>query len=83
MSTQDNTYKTTSLPLAGFLALYLPLESLSLDPNYRATFIFEETKELLDLVSLFLRDEASVNPTQYYHKVRDLKALIHERRNGE
>jgi len=71
------TYDTKDFPLAAFLVTSgLPLQAHTRIGNV-STFMFTETRQLIDLVSRFYSFQASVNPIAYANAFRNLKSIMY------
>jgi len=78
--TTMKTYETKDFPLAAFLVTSgLPLQSHARQGKV-STFMFSETRQLIDLVSRYYGFQASVNPIAYANAFRNLKSIMYSMR---
>ncbi len=71
------TYDTKDFALAAYLVTSgLPLQAHARDGKV-STFMFSETRQLLNLVSQFYSFQASVNPIAYANAFRNLKSIMY------
>jgi hypothetical protein len=76
-NTTMKTYETKDFPLAAFLVTSgLPLQSHARQGKV-STFMFSETRQLIDLVSRYYGFQASVNPIAYANAFRNLKSIMY------
>jgi hypothetical protein len=73
---KDNKYITSDLYLGAFLKSKGQKMSVSKNKN-KASFIFDETPELILLVNGYLNDEALCNPLTYANSIKNIKNLLY------
>ncbi len=75
-----NTYLTSSLPLASFLAYSgVPLLNVLKDKHSgKKIFEFERIDGLDDLLESYFRKSARVEPETYFFVMKSLKARIYD-----
>ena len=71
-------YRTSDLPCAAALSLFLPLHDVDKRNARRAHFIFERTDELEKIVAEFQRRELQVEPRAYFDQIKALKTRLYE-----
>jgi hypothetical protein len=73
-------FNSSDLALSGFLATrFNLLEAKRVDGN-RFEFSFESSIELLKTVSDYFTNHATVNPAEYFQKIKLLKSQIYSER---
>ena len=73
------TYKTNSLSIASALSLFSPITLVEKDLNTNScVFCFDDTPELRELISNYWDKKLSVDASEYFAQIKNLKARIHE-----
>lgn len=78
--TQDQNktfYETADLSLSTTLSLWYPIQRIVRSNPRKAIFVFEKTKELLNLVDAYYRDEIKVSPQTFFNQLRAIKARLY------
>lgn len=77
--TRDIYYFTSDLPVAGVLALYLPIEVIDKTDPRKAFWVFKRTEGLDELLRLYYRKELQVEPSAYFERISFLKSMLYAR----
>jgi len=76
---KDNFYKTSDFALAVVLSLSFPISEIDKENPRRAYFVFEQTKELSEMVDGYYRDDLKISPMAFFNQMRALKARLYDR----
>ncbi|MDD5738506.1 MAG: DUF5659 domain-containing protein [Candidatus Pacebacteria bacterium] len=76
---KDNFYKTSDFALAVVLSLSFPIYEIDKENPRRAYFVFEQTKELDEMVDSYYRDDLKISPMAFFNQTRALKARLYDR----
>ena len=74
-----NIWSSTDLAISAYLILYFDLIDLERVEGNRFEFRFMKTQKLEDAVSAYFNNNASVNPAEYFQKIKFLKSLLYSR----
>lgn len=75
---ENDFVKTGDLSLAGFLFLHYPLEAIERPPSGRKShFLFKRNTQADELIALFWRGQAKVEPQAYFNALRVIKARLY------
>ncbi len=76
---QINIWSSTDLAISAYLALNFELIDLSRVEGNRFEFRFKKSDELENAVNAYFNRSASVNPSDYFQKIKFLKSLLYSR----
>lgn len=75
---KENYFMTADLSLAAFVSsIGIGLEAVDKDVGGRATFIFPRADDLDDLVRAYWRQEARVEPQNYFSHLKMIKTRLY------
>lgn len=72
-------YRTSDFALAVVLSLSFPINDIDKENPRRAYFVFEQTKELSEMVDSYYRDDLKISPMAFFNQMRALKARLYDR----
>jgi hypothetical protein len=72
-----NFYRTSDLPLAAVISLFMPVEGIDKTLPLKAFWYFERCDELDELVRCYYRKELQVEPSAYFERVSFLKSMLY------
>ncbi|EKE06449.1 MAG: hypothetical protein ACD_19C00012G0003 [uncultured bacterium] len=76
MNENSNKYQTTDLCLATTISLwYSPTDFFK--RGNKVIFVFSETKEVTNLISLYWQNKIKVEPKQFFSQLKNLKTRIY------
>jgi hypothetical protein len=80
-----NIYETSSLPLAGFLLTSgVPLIEVCKDQyQNKKVFVFERVDGLDQLLELYFRKMARIEPESYFFAIKSLKSSLYYFSDGD
>ena len=73
---EETKYSTSDLYLSAFLKSNGQKMSVVKNKN-KATFVFDETPELISLVNNYLTDDAQCNPLSFANAIKNIKNLLY------
>lgn len=76
---QINIWSSTDLAISAYLALNFDLLDLNRVEGNRFEFRFSKSIELEEAVNAYFNKSATVNPADYFQKIKFLKSLLYSR----
>lgn len=76
---ENDYYKTTDIALATTLYCYgSKLEAIDKTNRNRASFIFERTKEIDELVEAFWSHSLKIDPLLFFNELKQVKTRLYQ-----
>lgn len=76
---QINIWSSTDLAISAYLALNFELVDLNRVEGNRFEFRFKKSTELEEAVNAYFNKSATVNPADYFQKIKFIKSLLYSR----
>lgn len=76
---QINIWSSTDLAISAYLSLNFELIDLNRVEGNRFEFRFKKSTELEEAVNAYFNKSATVNPADYFQKIKFLKSLLYSR----
>ena len=70
-------YKTTSLPVACALSLLYPLIDIDKSNPTKASFVFEESENLLQSLNDYWTGSLKIDPQTYFNQLKTIKGRLY------
>ena len=74
----EHWFRTSDFPLAITISLFKPLKKVDRTDPRRACFIFEQDREIDELVEAFWRRDLKVEPRAFFDQIKALKSRLYE-----
>ena len=71
-------YRVSDFPLVVSLFMHLPIVAVDRTDPKRISFLFEASKELEVLLATYHRREMRVDPLDFYHAMKSVKARLYQ-----
>lgn len=77
ISKNKNQFSTSDLNLAAVISLSFPMQEINRGNPRKVQFIFEENKEIEELIKKYWNKELKVEPQEYSNQLRLIKNRIY------
>lgn len=75
----DKYYSSNDLALVSFLSLYFPIEAIDKTDSSKATFLFDRSAELENLIEAYWKRKVQVNPQDYFNAIKNTKSRLYQK----